>query len=57
MEMVVSVCQLSASLNWGRRGLRHLLEVVVDGRDALLFIAKTYSCWELTFASNCYIAA
>jgi hypothetical protein len=24
----------------------------MEGGDALLFIAKTYSCWELTFAAD-----
>jgi hypothetical protein len=43
---VQSVNQLSAALNWGR-GL-------LEGGGALLFIAKTYSCWELTFASAYY---
>jgi hypothetical protein len=42
--------RLSKLENLGKRCL-HLLEVLVGGDD--LFIAKTYSCLELTFAS-CY---
>jgi hypothetical protein len=43
--VVYNVTQDSVSLNWGSRG-----RDLVQGGDALLFIAKTYSCWELTFA-------
>jgi hypothetical protein len=37
----------------GKRSL-HFLVVLVEGGDALLFIAKTYSCWKLTFAPYYY---
>jgi hypothetical protein len=33
----------------GKRS-QHFLVVLVEGEAALLFIAKTYSCWKLTFA-------
>jgi hypothetical protein len=36
---------------WGKR-LLDLLEVLVEGGDALFFVAKTYTCWELTFATE-----
>jgi hypothetical protein len=32
----------------------HFLEVLEERGDALLFIAKTDSCWELTFTVNYY---
>jgi hypothetical protein len=28
------------------------LEELIEGGDVLLFIAKTYNCWELTFATD-----
>jgi hypothetical protein len=34
---------------YGKRALQFLVGLV-EGGDALLFIAKTYSCWKLTFA-------
>jgi hypothetical protein len=38
----------------GKSGKRylHLLDVLIQGGDALLFITKTYSCWELRFATG-----
>jgi hypothetical protein len=29
-----------------------MLQVMTEGQDALLFIAKTFSFWELTFATD-----
>jgi hypothetical protein len=49
------VHQLSDSLNWGSRGRSlHFLVRLVQGGDALLFIAKTYGCWKPTFAEQNY---
>jgi hypothetical protein len=28
------------------------LELLIEGGDALLFIVKAFSCWELTFAAD-----
>jgi hypothetical protein len=51
--MLLSVRQLSESVNWELgKEILHLLEVLTEGEDALLFIAKTYGCWELTSATE-----
>jgi hypothetical protein len=36
---------------WGKR-LLDLLEELVEGGGALYFVAKTYTCWDLTFATE-----
>jgi hypothetical protein len=46
-----SAKRLSKLGKWGKRSLQ-LLEVLIAGGNALLFIAKTYSCWEITFTAD-----
>jgi hypothetical protein len=52
----LSVCQLSYYLSWGEGGEEMATLVGSVGRwgDVLFFIGKTYSCWELMFASYYY---
>jgi hypothetical protein len=50
--LLLSLGQLSDCLNWGSRGRYSYTCWKCWCKEPLLFIAKTYSCWELVFATD-----